>query len=160
MSELRVAGRKLEPEVVAKLHPELVQQAKGAARANGADDVFFSVGQDTYVASGEGFRHGIKVGDEVRFGEQSGRVVDVDNEINSLSEGVRAHLPQGAVAGTALAAVAAVGAKIFKSGSTTVKIAAAAGGALGVAALAGVGLYDAASRKADYASLLRFAQFD
>lgn len=160
MSDLRVDGRRIKPEVVAKLHPEMVQQAKGAARANGADDVFFAVDADTYVASGEGFSKGIQVGDEVRFEGRTGRVVDVDNEINTAMEGVRAHLSPGLVAGVPLAAVAAVGAKVLKGSSTTVKVAAAAGAVVGLGVMAGIGIYDAVTRKPNYASLLRFAQYD
>lgn len=160
MPELRVDGSRLKAEVVVRLHPEMVQQAKGAARANGADDVFFTVGTDTYVASGTGFSRGIKVGDTVKFEGRTGQVVDADNEINTKREGIRAHLSAGAVAGVPLAAVAALGAKIFKGSSTTVKLAAAAGGLLGLGAMAGIGAYDGSIRQPDYASLLRFADFE
>ena len=56
------------------------------AKENGADDLFFSIGQDTFVASGRGLE-GIKRGDSIFYKGRRGVVTVVDDQINTAKEG-------------------------------------------------------------------------
>ncbi len=89
MASSLVLGRKpISPETLVKITAGREPGAQVAARKNGADDVFFRVDQDTYVASGRGLPLGnLKTGDEVLLDGRAGLVDMVNNEINTPLEG-------------------------------------------------------------------------
>ncbi|MBM3266438.1 MAG: hypothetical protein FJZ01_02215 [Candidatus Sericytochromatia bacterium] len=85
---LTAGGRSLAPASIVKIQAGREPGAYEAARRNGLDDVFFRIGQDTYVASGRGLSpEGARVGANVQFGDRQGQVVRVDQEVNTASEG-------------------------------------------------------------------------
>lgn len=80
-----------------KLRPDKVPQAITASHKNGADDVFIKAGTDTFVYTQSGLDlKDVKVGDPVRFGEQTGTVLAVDKQIDAPKD-LGAALPSLAV---------------------------------------------------------------
>ncbi len=89
MSDLIINGRVTQPHDVLRLKRGQEQAAIAAARSNGADDVFFKLGDDTFVASAASMKlTGTKAGGVVYLDGKKGQVVAVDNQLNSLSEGL------------------------------------------------------------------------
>ncbi len=90
MSDLTVANRRLTASVV-KLPQGLDAAAAQAIAKNGADDVVIRIGADTFVASGRGLAlGGVKAGTAATIDGRAGQVVQVDKQLNSLGEGLRA----------------------------------------------------------------------
>lgn len=91
MSQLSINNRTLTPARVTALRPGQELSAVGALKGNGADDVLFKVGNDTYLASGRGLAlRGVKTGDTVKIDGKVGQVVMVDRQLNSFGEGLLA----------------------------------------------------------------------
>ena len=103
MANLTVQGRALPVRQVAAIRPGDEAASLRALQKNGADDVVFKVGADTYVASGRGLalKH-VRPNDEVSLDGRKGRVLSVDQELNSFKEGILAWpgLAVGGVVGT------------------------------------------------------------
>ena len=118
--------------------------AAEAARKDGADNLFFRVERDTYVASGRGMDlQKLKAGDGVVFDGRRGTVVTVDDELNSAGDGIRqvgravdrgtkVTGASGGVAGAILAAAAVQTTTGF--GAVLAPVAIAGGVGLGVGA--------------------------
>lgn len=79
----------LKYEQLLKIQPGQEIPAAQASWDNGCDEVFFKVGQDTYVLSGESLPMGkVKVGSTFDFMGQEARVTYKNNEINSTKDGL------------------------------------------------------------------------
>jgi hypothetical protein len=91
MSQLSINNRQLSPARVTALKPGQELSAVAAVKGNGADDVIFKVGNDTYLASGRGLAlRGVKAGDPIKLDGQVGQVVTVDRQLNTFMEGMLA----------------------------------------------------------------------
>lgn len=90
MSDLIINGRVTQAHDIVRLKHGQEQAAIAAAKANGCDDVFFKLGEDTYVASAASMAlGGTKVGSAVYLDGKKGQVVAIDNQLNgSLAEGL------------------------------------------------------------------------
>jgi hypothetical protein len=85
-----IVGPVFGARFVLPLDPAQIDAAKRVAPRNGADDLFFAVGPDLYVASGRGMKlRGLEVGATFDANGQGARVVGLDDEPNTVSEGVR-----------------------------------------------------------------------
>lgn len=104
MSNFAVNGAYIKPQTLVKLDPRWVSKAMSEAKSDGADNIFFKAGQDTYVASAKNLPvSGLQVDNVFEFKGQKARVIALDNEANSMKE----HLgTAGAISG----AIATVGA--------------------------------------------------
>lgn len=108
MPQITVNQQSLEVTRVIKIRSGLETDAARDARFDGADNVLFAIGADTYVASGRGLNlKNIHRGDRVNFSSQTGVVILTDDEINSawdgmvsgLKTGLQGSLPGGIVVG-------------------------------------------------------------
>lgn len=70
----------MDAKGLVKLDPKRQIEALNAAAQNRADDVFFKVAGDVYVASGERLKQGVKVGDEIQISTIKGQVMAIDDE--------------------------------------------------------------------------------
>jgi hypothetical protein len=103
VANLTLQGRNLPVRQVAAIPAGNEAAALRAIQKNGADDVVFKLGNDTFVASGRGLAlKNVKPNDEVTFEGRTGRVLSVDTELNSFKEGILAWpgLAVGGVVGT------------------------------------------------------------
>lgn len=91
MANLTVQGRSLPVGHVKTVKPGDEAATLRAIQKNGADDVVFKLGNDTYVASGRGLAlKGIRPDDAVSFDGRTGKVLSVNQELNSFKEGLLA----------------------------------------------------------------------
>jgi hypothetical protein len=90
VSDLIVNGRPTQANTLIKIKRGQEEAAIAAARSNGLDDVFFKLGDDTYVASSTSLKlGGTKAGSAVYVNGKKGTVVAVDNQLNGHgTEGV------------------------------------------------------------------------
>ena len=99
-------------ESLVKLQPGTENQAMAAAKKDGADNVFFKMGKDTFVASGRGmerFGRASKgdavqlVGEQGVYGER-GTVIGADYQRNTFLEGAKltGSIALGAVGATGI----------------------------------------------------------
>ncbi|MBI6546797.1 MAG: hypothetical protein HY692_08380 [Cyanobacteria bacterium NC_groundwater_1444_Ag_S-0.65um_54_12] len=110
MSEVLVGGKKLDNPVLIKLNPGSMAHAKIAAKRNGADDVFITVGKDLFVASGRGWdlKGGIANGTTATVNGKPGKTIASDNQLNTASEGFRQAWKSGFSPGLSFIAVATI----------------------------------------------------
>ena len=100
MADLIVNNHAVQPQGLLKIKHGQEQAAMAAAKQNGLDDVFFKIGDDTFVASQAGMKlSGAKAGDRVYLDGQRGTIVGVDRQLNTFLEGFKN--PAGAVVGGA-----------------------------------------------------------
>lgn len=108
MTTLNVGGRDLHVTRIEAVKPGLEAAAFKRAEKNGADDVIFTIGTDTYHATGRGMKLGkIQPNDKVTLEGREGRVLAVDNQINTFMEGMTA-LP-GLIVGGSIGAFGVAG---------------------------------------------------
>jgi hypothetical protein len=89
MSDLIINGRVTQAHDIVRLQRGQEQAALAAAKANGADDVFFKLGDDTYVASAASMNlRGTKAGQNVYLDGKKATITAVDNQMNGLGEGL------------------------------------------------------------------------
>ena len=147
-----------------------------AAEKDGADNVFFRMGQDTFVASGNGMKlKGIEPGALVVHQGGVGTVIAVDNEINSALEGVKRVGSKGAATGAAILTGTAAAVSLWGTGGiaslmaplatgsalavvpAAVGFAAIGAATFGTVAAAGGGLYGAL-KEGDTEAMKAFAE--
>jgi hypothetical protein len=91
VANLTVQGRSLSGGHVKTVKPGDEAATLRAIQKNGADDVVFKLGNDTYVASGRGLAlKGLRPDDAVNFDGRTGKVMTVNQELNSFKEGLLA----------------------------------------------------------------------
>ncbi|MBI6546140.1 MAG: hypothetical protein HY692_05060 [Cyanobacteria bacterium NC_groundwater_1444_Ag_S-0.65um_54_12] len=84
---LKLGSYELPYDIAIKLRPGEVEAAKKKAPKNGADNMFFRIGNDHYVASGQGFEVGVVYKNTpVAFQGKIGEFESGDNKINSPRE--------------------------------------------------------------------------
>lgn len=137
MPDITPSVQSLKAQSVVRVRPGQELAAAQTAKKNGADDVFFTIGQDTFVASGRGMAlKGLKTGSAITHEGRQGTVTMIDNQVNTAGEGALKVLkPITIAAGGATAAGAAGGS--FLGGL------ASAGGAGAAVGAAVVGIYAA-----------------
>ena len=180
MASLTVTNKgTVNAPVTLKLRDGMEMAAPQVARKDGADNVFFTAGRDTYVSSGRGMDLSkLKVGDEVRFHGQKGKIILLDEETNTAADGVRAVAKSvdvgtkvtafgGAVGGIVMAGSWASGLGAFGAAVAAPAVAAGAavGGGVGLlaagavgAAVTGVSAARGANRKVDLDALRSLAE--
>lgn len=90
MSDVIVNNQAILPKTLIKIKSGQEQNAIAAAKKNGLDDVFFKVGNDTFVASGTGLPlRGAKPGATVYLDGKKGQVVATDRQLNTFAEGFK-----------------------------------------------------------------------
>lgn len=90
MSDVIVNNHAIQPKALVRIKPGQEQAAIAAAKKNGLDDAFFKVGNDTFVASGEGLAlRGAKAGDTVFLDGKRGQLVATDRQLNTFGEGFK-----------------------------------------------------------------------
>jgi hypothetical protein len=111
MSEIKNQPNPLAGAAIHRIRPGQEVAALETAKKNGADDLFFTVGKDTFVATGRGLPlKGVKPGDAITHEGRQGIVTAIDNQVNTAKEGALAVLkPSGLAAGGATAAGTLVG---------------------------------------------------
>jgi len=106
-SRLTVNGKTFNA-TVKKLTQTQELEALRLAPSNGADDMFFKLNGDTYVATGRGLPiDRVKKGAAVGYADQTGYVLNTDRELNTFNEGMR-H-PLGLTIGGGLTAYGLIG---------------------------------------------------
>ncbi len=102
MSQVKLNGMPLKV-TIRPLKPEDVEQAKTDAKKNGADDIFFKLGLETFQASGRGLPISVLKDKNATLtvGDQVAKVVATDEQLNSFGEGM-SH-PAGLGVGAAVA---------------------------------------------------------
>jgi hypothetical protein len=169
-------GRSLQDLTIFRLRPGQEAAALQAASKDGADNVFFQAGRDTFVASGRGLDLSrLRAGDPIAAGDTTGKVIALDDEVNSASDGVnrvaekvtsriKAASMGGAVLGTGLVAAASAPELSVTTGVFMAWGGAAMGGiAIGVAAgavgavVTGVAAAKGAFNHADMQAMKPFA---
>lgn len=148
------------------LRPDSKADAIAAASKNGADDVFFQIEDQLYVASGENFdTDALDIGSQVQYRGQTATVAFIDQEANSFTEGLKASLGSSAALGVGAGAVVGGTLGYFATGWSPGKTAAKAGLEIGVKIAAAtsfasltVGAAKAAANQPDYSVLHQFAQ--
>lgn len=94
MADFYIKGQAAKVDRVVKLREGEVDRARKTALKDGADNVFFTIGRDTYVASGRGMAlDELKVGDAVTHNDSQGDVIVVDDEVNTAVDGLKAFWP-------------------------------------------------------------------
>jgi hypothetical protein len=83
------------PINVVKLRPDMVEAAIAESPENGADDIFFAIQKDTFVASAKGVDSDVLPGEEVEYQGRSGRVLYRDEQVNTAWDGVKAAFSTG-----------------------------------------------------------------
>lgn len=166
MGNPTIDNKTLNASTVVKLRHGQEIAAREAAKKNGADDVFFTLGRDSYVASGRGLNlKGVAAGTKIRYNGQEGTVTAVDNQVNSAKEGalkvvtpvavaVGGATGGGAFVGGALGGLASAGAAGAAVGAVVVGAYALAAGAVAVGGGAAYGAF----RKADSERLKAFGE--
>jgi hypothetical protein len=90
---MTIRNRTLSPATVTPLKKGEELAAASAIKSNGADDVIFKVGDDYFQASGRGMDLGkVKANDVVTIGGKEGRVVHVDQQLNTFWEGAKSKI--------------------------------------------------------------------
>ncbi len=108
MPEITVRNRPLAVQAVVPLRKGEELAAARTIRENGADDVIFKVGEDHFVASGRGLAlKQLRPNDTIVVGGVDGRVVHVDQQLNSFGEGMRSKI--GLITGGVVAAYGMAG---------------------------------------------------
>lgn len=78
------------PVTVQRVRAGQEAAATTAAKKNGMDDLIFKVGNDTFVATGRGLAFaGLKEGGTVQTSAGAGRVVKIDNQVNTGWDAVK-----------------------------------------------------------------------
>lgn len=91
MQTVNITGKPLDASVLVMLDRGKEKAALEAAKTDGADNVFFKIGDDMFVASGKGMDlKGIAPGKAFTFDNQQAEVVEVDDQIGTASEGAAA----------------------------------------------------------------------
>lgn len=148
-----------------KLRPDAHAAAMHAAPQNGADDIFFKIDDEMYVASGVGLdTDNLQIGSQVEYRGQRATVAFIDQETNTLSEGLVNSAGSAAGIGLGAGLVTGVALGYFATGWNPSKAAAKAGLEIGLkiatattlASLAVSGT-KAAITSADYSVLHRYA---
>lgn len=163
--QVNTSVSQLNAKDVFRLKPGAIHDAIQKSSENGADDVFFKVDKDFYVASGEGLdTSDLKAGDSIKYGDKMAKVTFVDQEVNTLGEGITSAATTAL--GVAIGAGGLIGGGLgfFATGWNPAKVAAKAGLQIGatVAAVTGlgtlaIGAIMGASSHADYSVLHQFA---
>ncbi len=100
-----VNGPAIRPDVVVRLRKGEEFRAEAAARKNGAEDIFVSVGQDTYVASKRIGGSAAKPGLAAALGDKAGQIVRVDDDQSFKREGLSGGIKALFTIGAALVGV-------------------------------------------------------
>lgn len=122
MSNFSVKHSYVKPEVTVKLDPGQALRAVEAAKTDGADNLFFEVGTDTYVASAKNLAiKTLKADDQFEFQGQPARVLAIDNESKPVTTiGVVAAFAGGGLVGAGAGATAGIAGEIFDGLSSIV----------------------------------------
>ena len=108
MSDIVVRNRPLPVQSVVPLRKGEEIAAARTIRENGADDLIYKVGEDYFVASGRGLDLGkLRPDDVIQVGGKEGRVVHVDQQLNTFWEGARSKI--GLITGGGIAAYGVFG---------------------------------------------------
>src|SRR3989338_9444203 len=106
MTEFTIQNKTFNVSNVLKLKSDRGVDALAAAKRDGADNIFFTVGNDFYVATGTGLDlKEIITGIPFSFRGKEARVTSVDDQINRASDGFY-HLQWFLLGGTAIAFLA------------------------------------------------------
>ena len=173
MSTLNVNNQTLNAQSVLKIRQGQELAARETAKKDGADNVFFKVGNDTYVASGKGFNlKDVQPGAKFEFNGKQAQVVSIDSEVNSAKDGLlRMKKPATWMVGTgaAVGTVGGLASSLFQSvfaGRTlgallpVLKGIGMAGGAMAAVTgvVAGISAIRGATRSQDYEALKAHAE--
>lgn len=104
MPLITVNDQPLQVDHIIKLRPYSELDARPVARTDGADNIFFEVGQDTYIASAKALDLGnIRDGARIRFQDKAGQIAEghitwIDDENNGIHD-YAIKLKEGAIGG-------------------------------------------------------------
>lgn len=87
MGNLSIQNQQFQAHNILKLNPDKELSALDAAKDNRADEIFFRSDNDTYAASGEGWKlDKLQVGTQFKYQGKDATVLFVNDEKNSLKD--------------------------------------------------------------------------
>ena len=156
MPNITLGRQNLNVTSIVRLRPGNDWEARRATMSDGADNVTFRIGAETYIASHRGIGlENVKANTPVRFMGRTGTVTEIDDEVNTRVEGMRERFDRtvrearnigvtvtatGGAVGTGTAIAGALQASGTGLGAIVVAAGTGAAMGLGIGAAAGVAL--------------------